>query len=287
MEALKNAMKEEGFDAEEVEKAKDALEAYVQSRRRTILPRQRKVHKASQFDHIGNEEAVNAIENLFQTGGDLSPYRSKGYKSLKEDRMLDYYGVHHLHLGKELEKTGFVKRTNHLLIVFVQENNAYFLKVSPHEEEPISIWYRTEIIKIIHDNWPELRQQLSMKGISEVKPERDDLFVKETRNTNLISMHQMPDGTVYMPHGKTLEILAMIDRDKWRKSLRRAEEEIRDKIDEIAQNARKLGYHFEKEVSIKLEKINIWQTPQGRCGMEFLDLEETQTGYKFRYELKS
>ena len=279
---LRNQMKREGFNHQVVDKSEDAIDLFFQSRRMSIPAMPRNVYKPREFNTMGHDYMVSKLEDIFRMGEEISPYRSRGYQFLKKDHLLDYLGMHHLHLGEEIEKDGFSKRTNHLLVVFVEYENAYFLKVSPHAEDPIPVWYQQELMDIINENWPELREKLYVKGASNVEPKVDNEFIKSTRNTNLVSFYESLDGTVYLPHGKVIEMLARITGDRCFKSLKRAEEEIRAKANELAENARNCGTHFQEKVSIKI----IGFDSLGTSELFHIDLIEEHTKFRFRHQLR-
>ena len=281
-EILRNQMKREGFNPQVVDKSEDAINLFFQSRRMSIPAMPRNVCKPSGFNTMGHDYIVSKLEDIFRKGEETSPYRSRGYQFLKKDHLLDYLGMHHLHLGEEIEKDGFSKRTNHLLIVFVEYENAYFLKVSPHAEDPIPVWYQQELMDIINENWPELRERLYVKGASNVEPKVDNEFIRSTRNTNLVALYESYDGTVYLPHGTIIETHAVISRDRCFKSLKRAEKEIRAKANELVQNARHCGVHFQEEMSIKI----IGFDSLGTSELFHIDLMEEHTKFRFRHQLR-
>jgi hypothetical protein len=70
--------------------------------------------------------------------------------------------VYHLHLGTEIDpKTQFIKRTDDLLFLRVDDENAYLIGIYPHSKS----WTRQEFVKIIHQNWPESIARNRLKGI--------------------------------------------------------------------------------------------------------------------------
>lgn len=50
------------------------------------------------------------------------------------------------------------KRSEELLFIYLSEDNAYLLDILKHEKADGSVvtWTKTDLIQIIHDNWPHL-----------------------------------------------------------------------------------------------------------------------------------
>ncbi len=114
---------------------------------------------------------LRAIKN----GEDISPYMSK--KAFKEkktdvDLMFSAWNILHLHLGSELENNGqFIKRTNELLFLLLQDEIVYVIGVYNHSRD---IWFKRDIIQRIYDNWPELFYEL--EGIDNIDTYSDEEY---------------------------------------------------------------------------------------------------------------
>ena len=280
-EILKGQMRTEGFDPRTINHEEDGISLYIRSRRVSIPTQPRRVHYPKNFDTQGHAEGIKRLEEVFRSGDNTSPYRSRGYESLKPDFLLDYLGMHHFHLG-EIRDSGVADRTNHLLIARVEPEDVYFLKIAPHVEEPIPVWYQQELMDIAGDNWLELKKKLEIKESSGVKPKRDNEFVKATRGTNLVSMYESSGGAVYFPLGKADEVLSQITANRYKKGLDRAQREITERIREISRDAKILGHHFPEEVSLNIIGFDSLGTDE----FFHLDLREKKTGYRFKHWLR-
>ena len=74
--------------------------------------------------------------------------------------------MHHFHLSKKVEASGFVKRSDYLLFAIITQENAYFVDVRPHRDPQSLGWVRQELLKIVHSNWPELIESNVLRGVT-------------------------------------------------------------------------------------------------------------------------
>ncbi|NVD99956.1 hypothetical protein [Massilia sp. BJB1822] len=120
-------------------------------------------------------------------GGDLKPYLSRAIlngRSDKNDRLLNSWGIHHLHFRPD--------GANQLLFCVIAESSVYMISVLPHND-----WVNTQLLQILHDNWPALIADAKHGGLlPEVfsAGERSSL-----RNYNANFPITVGDGTVYLP----------------------------------------------------------------------------------------
>ena len=190
-------MDSQGYDVAKIQDDDHAsLVLYHKMLRYTIAPRPRKVLKAVGFKCPPRHAlGVAQLEQAIRRGNHLSPYRSKSIADLTEsDGLLDYWGIHHLHLGTTQRKDGFIARTKELLFCFVDDTFAYFIKVAAHNSSP---WAKQELIETIHLNWPTAIEPFRLHNVVAVSPEFDDADLKALRQANLVSLLTMQDGTVY------------------------------------------------------------------------------------------
>lgn len=158
---------------------------------RGIPPRSYRVHKSR--DLIANplasdpayKAALDRIEQLLSSGGDLTPYLSRrimhGFEvpagpssNLASRRDLDLlindWGIHHLHLSNEVQGDGFVKRTGPLLFAAFVGQDAYLIEILQHGG-----WTDVKLIEVCVREWPQANLALEMKGVlglaREVRPD--------------------------------------------------------------------------------------------------------------------
>ena len=190
-----------GYDVKDVrDNDHGALVLYSRMRRHTIEPRPRRVLKAEGFDCPPQHSlGIKLLEQAVEAGDSLAPYRSKSIGSLAEcDGLLDYWRIHHFHLGAKLTEDGFIERTAELLFCLVDDSFAYFIKIATHDSSP---WAKKELVEIIHLNWPDFIKTYRLKGITGVSPEYDDSDRKILRAANATTVLDMQDGTFYLEPG--------------------------------------------------------------------------------------
>ena len=156
---------------------------YCEMRIRRIVPMPRRVHFSNEInDSLGklfketNTEknkaleawrAVFLIRDLFVKGKSVTKFLSKSVtKSFnkKTDGLLLDFGMHHFHLSRELEESGFVQRSDYLLFAIITDADAYFVDVRPHRDPERLEWVRQDLLSILHSNWPELLESYVLQG---------------------------------------------------------------------------------------------------------------------------
>ncbi len=161
------------------------LNAY---RRRIPEIKPRATYKSRELS-IPSEHLLD-YENLvtiIQAGGDLRPYLSRAVlkgKSDKNDPLLNSWGIHHLHFRQE--------GTGQLLFCVITDAEVFLIQVLPHND-----WVNTQLLQILHDNWPALIVKGKHGGLHQ------ELFTAADRSTLRSYNANFPiavsDGTVYLP----------------------------------------------------------------------------------------
>ena len=108
--------------------------------------------------------------------------------------MLNDWGIHHLHLGSNVEGDGFTERTDDVLFLMVREDDAYLLDVRPH-----GAWADDDFIEIVHTNWPSAIEEFRLSGIRATA-----LTTEQWKNLRAKSRNAAvgtKDGTVYAAIG--------------------------------------------------------------------------------------
>ena len=164
---------------------------------RCIDIKPRKVHFSKEFE-IGKKfkRTIKNIVSGFENGDDMNVYISKSVEKLNSvDPLLNDWGVYHLHLGDSIEEcTAYITRTKELLFARITSEDAYFIGIYKHGD-----WCRQEILKILHDNWPESLERYRLYGIT--GDNLSDNEIKNIRNFNGNYCLGMDDGTVYTSLG--------------------------------------------------------------------------------------
>ena len=175
---------------------------YLGVTRRLIPARPRTIHKSKEFScPEKHKDALVQIERVTREGEPLSSYISRDILQLKNvDVMLNYLGVHHLHLGDHIDQKGsnkgFIKRTTSLLYSLFTDTDAYFIDVMDHDSFGSQM-----VIDIVHENWPELLYKFRMTEVKSVYPPLSAEQRFDLTCAGYSTLVTTRDGTVYMPPG--------------------------------------------------------------------------------------
>lgn len=128
---------------------------------------------------------------LIKAGGDLRPYLSrhilKKKRLDKNDRLLNSWGIHHLHFRTE--------GTDQLLFCVIAESDVFVIQILPHNAT--CVWVNTQLIQILHENWPELILRAKHDGLLPEAISADKRLTLRSYNANFAVT--VADGTVYLP----------------------------------------------------------------------------------------
>ena len=131
-DALRERISTLGFDVGDVENdSHAAVRLWSKIRRYQIDPHPRRINKAVGFScPEEHTTGIRQLEKAIEDGEDLKPYRSNKVARLADDTddLLDYWKIHHFHLGSTIGDRGFVERTNELLFCRVEEDCVFFIK---------------------------------------------------------------------------------------------------------------------------------------------------------------
>ena len=212
----------EGISYEDKGDASAFATRYFEMRCRRVVPKPRVVHLsdemhsslgklASETDENIKEKALTAwravfrIRNLFVNGCPVVSYLSKKVTdSRTTDGLLWDYGMHHFHLsGEQLDKSGFVERSDYLLFAIVAEECTYFVDIRKHHDPENLLWVRQDLMKIVDSNWPELTQAHALQGV------KGDLLTdnekKELRRKNINHAPELA-GRAISPLGRGMTL---------------------------------------------------------------------------------
>ena len=231
----------------------EAIRTFLGVRRRLVPLEPRQVFKSKDFacppEHAGS---LAKIEHVIQAGGDLTPYLSRKIKSPEyNDGLLNHWGIHHLHLGTELESDGFMQRTERLLFFRFDGGHAYLIDILPHKES----WTLQRLIGTLHDNWPDSIRNLRLHGVT--ADHLQDTQVKNLRKANVNHVVGVADGTVYAPlgggtTGSGRNVLDVIQADQWIDWACQRQKEIIKDFDDIGARAQSRGITFPDTAKFKL-----------------------------------
>lgn len=141
----------------------------------------KKNQKYGNFKHV-----LDNIVNKSKDCSNINTYLSRGIKNIKiPDKMLNDWGVLHLHLSNNLEHDGFVERTNELLFAYRDildcDNNLYFLDIFEHGD-----WAKKRTIEILCNNWPKAIKKYRVENMKDIYPKiQTDEDIKSFREANM------------------------------------------------------------------------------------------------------
>lgn len=165
----------------------------VYSRRIPVI--QWNVHTSTKLN--GRNEISDIVRKL-ESGEDVNGLLSNRVKNINQvknaDLLRSEWGIYHLHFKES--------RSEELLFVYFNENNAYLIDILKHEKRDGSVvtWTNTDLVQIMHDNWPHLIKHFISKVESDaivLTTEQRRANRKAAANTTIV----VSDGTEYTALG--------------------------------------------------------------------------------------
>ena len=139
------------------------------------------------------------LRDLFDSGGRVTPHLSKRVKkTASSDGLLWDYGMHHFHLSEKLENSGFIERSDYLLIAIVADVDVFFVDIRMHTDPEKLLWVRQDLLKIVFANWPDLTDARVLHGVS--TNTLTDEEIRELRRKNINHVSNL-DGQAVAPLG--------------------------------------------------------------------------------------
>ena len=235
-------------------KDRDVAAYYFESFRRSITKQSRDLRIADDFHCPSQEEAVwKALQHKIVGGGDLNPHLSARHRSLfNRDGMLAEWGVHHFHLGTELDprNPNYVKRSGLLVFALVDEHVFYAINVHRHGE-----WELPSIVETLHRNWPEAISKYQLRGIraEELQPQER----RTLRKNGLQAAVSTADGTIYGSIGGPISCAGVKfesrrNADIWAHQIRGLQSGLQDQLCRLMPTLEQRGYAGEAEIEAEL-----------------------------------
>lgn len=108
----------------------------------------------SSISNHPKRKAIEKIVEMLRDGKNVNIFQSeKLFQSKGHDQLLYEWKIYHFHLSTKI-KNGkrFVERTNELLFVFIENDNAALLDIGDHNSQFAQVRW----LEILHDYFPEL-----------------------------------------------------------------------------------------------------------------------------------
>lgn len=225
--------------------SKDIFISYLNLIKRLVPSTPRKVLVSKEFKCPPKfSNVVETIKTKIENGDRITPYLSKKISDLDyNDPLLNDWGIHHLHLGNECDakNPNFINRTGPLLFIRFTHDTAYFINIYNHGS-----WSNQEMIKIIHENWPDSIEEFWLKEVHSIEQKISDRDHARLRKSNLNTFVQVDEGVVYCPpgmgitsSGHSIDVIRRVDR--YLELLTIGEKYIEENIGNIVNNYANLG----------------------------------------------
>ncbi|MFT4416036.1 hypothetical protein ACLM5H_19425 [Fredinandcohnia humi] len=222
--------------------------------RRVILPQRRKIYISKEFScPHKHQKGLKMLEEKIIKGEHIWPHLSRKLKDLEyNDDLLNDWGIHHLHLGEQVESDGYIKRTGSVLFARFDKLNAYFIDVMDHRS-----FTKQKMIEIIHRNWPDSIENFRLKGVQNINGIITDDNIASFRKSGVLSFIQIEPGVVYAPPGMGLttaktSVQTGREVDFYITRIRQFEDHVRSNIGKFVLVAQKEGNKIGNEMRFHL-----------------------------------
>ena len=245
-----------GYEMNPNESPRDIIIKYLNILHRQIEVKPRIVLQSREFncppDH---QPVVEKIRRKAESGENLNTYLSDKLLCADFcDELLLHWGIHHFHLGKKMDKSGFVKGTWELLFARITDTHVYFIDVKGH-----SSWSDRQLLEIQQKNWPDVMSEFRLKGIVRLQENLSDKQIYRLRNAGVNTLIQLSDGSVFGNFGFGMTMAgrntanrnagAMREYMHWANRLKEMEEFVKGQINKMVTE----GISLPPEVHLRLE----------------------------------
>lgn len=197
-------------------------------------------------------EGWEKLKKKVEDGEDLTPNLSKLIKKIKnKDSMLNDWGVHHFHLGEDMEDS-FIKRTGPLLFALLVNDNFYAIGIFDHGS-----WANQDIVEIIHRNWPTVIENYKLRGAIDMSYHANEQERLTLRSAGVNIFTSVNDGTIYAPigggfAGSGFNTQAVLKKIRHKILLEKLEKHLDNELDSMQETFKEQGYSGDLEVEAKL-----------------------------------
>lgn len=142
-----------------------------------------------------NNHDINIVKTKIEQGLDVNPHLSKTLDNIDfKDMLLNDWGIHHFHLGQNMQSSGFMDRTGDVLFAIISKSSAYFIDVMPHNN-----WSEVNLLEIIQANWPNLFDSKEVKSMRLSWTVKTNEEVAKLRKERVNYALELSNGRVIMP----------------------------------------------------------------------------------------
>lgn len=139
-------------------------------------------------------QGLDCIMTCMQSGSNLLPFlgtatsalrqrhkevpkigSAKGNQRWQPDWLFTDWGIHHFHLGPDLEAKGKkVLRSDRVLFAYLTNTDAYLIDVLPHKQSDGVVWADKGILQTLSEEWPDVMKRFELRGL--MPPAQGDGF---------------------------------------------------------------------------------------------------------------
>ncbi len=255
---LENELTAFGYDTTQMQSPEEVVHTFLNLTKRLVRPIPRTVLKAESFSCPTEHTAGLAeVETKIAVGEDLSPHLSSKIRCPSyNDGLLNHWGIHHLHLGTDVDSKGFVSRTGPILLARFDNSNAYLIDVLLHGS-----WCLQRLVKELHDNWPTSIQNFRISSVHSNASAISDKDIATLRKKNGNTVVDLGKGIVYAPIGggcsvSGLSFEVLTKSNCYAMRLNQMQQDVIEKIGIIEKEAKSKGISFPNVPRFKLQIVN-------------------------------
>jgi hypothetical protein len=234
----------------------EVVRIYLNLQKRLVEPKPRQVHRSKEFQCPAElQNGLSVAECAMRRGDNLTPFLSKFIKRADyDDPLLNHWGIHHLHLGTNIDSDQFVERTGPLLFAMFDSECAYLINVYSH-----GAWAMQDMVRILHDNWPESIEPYRLNNVISLANSVSDQDVKVLRKKNVNTFVEIAPNIVYAPIGggsasSGISVDVVRQADFIKEKLEELERAVVENIEEIAEKACEKGISLPKKPRFELKE---------------------------------
>jgi hypothetical protein len=241
-----------GYDISSVQEEEIPF-LYFNSEFRRISKKKRIVKISNEFQcpsHLS--DGWDLLKSKFENGEDVESHQSKLLDELNsKDSMLNDWNIYHFHLGTRMEGN-YINRTRPLLFAMIDNDNVYAVNIFDHGQ-----WANSDIVDIIHNNWPEVIKEYKIKNFINVSGSPEEAERINLRKKNINTFFTVSDDTVYSMIGGGVvssgyNIQAIIKTDRQKAFLKNLEKYLEFHLPNLKKSLIKHGYRGEDKIKAEL-----------------------------------
>ena len=189
-----HALRRAGYKDASREKA---VYQYYNLCKRSVDMRPRKVVYSREFECPESYRlALEEFEERVRKGRSLKPFMSDKHRELNyDDLLLNDWNVYHFHLSRQYKADGSVKRSDYEIFAYITDEVMYMIQIYHHRTK--DLYSRQEIMRILHDNWPELLEPFRFQDAIELKETYSDHQLGQIRQSHAMTLLQIRKGQIY------------------------------------------------------------------------------------------